>query len=149
LTNTNYIRSIFFGNELDPNNVLPTKQQILTKIKYIIINRLLQFGNTYRKNLSNLSWENRNTNIPELSYHPFLTDKHLVLSETFTTSPDMYIVPQNDNDMNRKNTYQSFMNLYNYYVYRLFEDIYINSKSMPTSISLYPTIQQTLLNSNL
>ena len=149
LTNDNYIRKIFFGNELDPNNIPPTKQQILTNIKYIIINRLLQFGNTYKKNLTNLSYENRNTNIPELIYHPFSTDKHLTLSENFTTSVDSYIVPQNSDVVNKKNIYQSFMNLYNYYIYRLFEDVYINSKSIPTSISLYPTIQQILLNSNL
>jgi len=99
--------------------------------------------------LTNLSYENRNTNIPELIYHPFSTDKHLTLSENFTTSVDSYIVPQNSDVVNKKNTYQSFMNLYNYYIYRLFEDDYINSKSIPTSISLYPTIQQILLNSNL
>jgi hypothetical protein len=149
LTNDNFIRKIFFGDELDPNNILPTKQQILTKIKYVITNRLLQFGNTYKKNLTNLSYENRNTNIPELSYHPFSTDKYLTLSENFTTLIDTYIVPQNNDDVNRKNTYRLFMDLYSYYIYRLFEDVYVNSKSIPTSISLYPAIQQVLVNSNL
>jgi len=99
--------------------------------------------------LTNLSYENRNINIPELSYHPFSTNKYFTLSENFTTSIDTYIIPQNDDDINRKNTYQSFMNLYSYYVYRLFEDDNVNSKSIPISISLYPTIQQILLNSNL
>jgi len=72
-----------------------------------------------------------------------------VLSENYTISTDAYIVPQTSEDVTRKNMYQSFINQYNYYFYRLFEDEYVNSKSIPSSISLYPTIEQMLLNSDL
>lgn len=109
------------------------KQVILEFLKYSIYLNIIQFGHTYSKDMSILSYLPPSNNLLPTPF--FWTQRYSILTYNTSIFVDSYTTNKTWSEQ-----LKNYLDLRYYYMYRLFEDDYINNKNVPTWITNLPII---------